>query len=65
MNTTSVEPSQIRRGRDLCREILGSDVVFIVLNMTKSCQKKRIEARHGVGSGVENMLIKVMVARWL
>ena len=34
--------------------------MFIVLNMTKSCQKKRIEARHGANNtGIEAMLIKV------
>ena len=34
--------------------------MFIVLNMTKSCQKKRIEARHGANNtGIEAMLTKV------
>ena len=35
--------------------------MFIVLNMTKSCQKKRIEARHGgkANEGIERMLTKI------
>ena len=35
--------------------------MFIVLNMTKSCQEKRIEARHGgkANTGIESMLTKI------
>ena len=35
--------------------------MFIVLNMTKSCQEKRIEARHGgkANEGIERMLTKI------
>ena len=53
------QSSQIRKGRQLCREILGPDAVFIVMNLTKSCQKKRIEARHGSDSGIHQMLTRV------
>ena len=42
-----------RRSRDLCRSILGPDVVFIVLNLTKSCIKKRLAGRHGEGENAE------------
>ena len=38
-----------RRSRDLCRRILGQDVVFIVLNLTKNCVEKRLEVRSGGG----------------
>ena len=38
----------LRQSRDLCRRILGADnVTFLVMNLTKSCQKKRLLARHG------------------
>ena len=45
-----------RKSRDLLRTLLGPDLVFIVLNLTKECQTKRIEARHpGEGQkGVRN-----------
>ena len=36
----------------MCRELLGrSNVTFIVMNLTKSCQRKRLEARHGGAMG--------------
>ena len=54
----SIETTQIREGRQLCRDILGPDAVFIVMNLTKSCQKKRIEARHGTGD-MHTMLTKI------
>lgn len=37
-----------RHQRDQLKEKLGPDLVFIVLNMTRSCQEMRIKARHGV-----------------
>ena len=43
----------IRRSRDLCRSILGPDVIFIVLNLTKSCVKKRLEVRSGGGENAK------------
>ena len=36
-----------RTQRDKLRKIIGPDLVFIVLNMTKECQRKRIKGRHG------------------
>ena len=36
-----------RTQRDKLRQKLGPELVFIVLNMTKECQKKRLKARHG------------------
>ena len=46
-----------RNGRSLLRNHLGSDLVFIVLNMTKECQHERIKKRHlgKVGKSLENM----------
>ena len=38
----------LRESRDICRKLLGADnVTFLVMNLTKSCQKKRLQARHG------------------
>ena len=54
----SIETTKIRGGRQLCRDILGPDAYFIVMNLTKSCQKKRIEARHGSGD-MHTMLTKI------
>ena len=34
-----------RKQREAVQKVLG-DVVFLVLNMTQECQKKRIDARH-------------------
>ena len=50
-----------RKSRDLLRTLLGTDLVFIVLNLTKECQTKRIEARHpGEGQkGVRNSMMKI------
>ena len=42
-----------RRSRDLCRSILGPDAVFIVLSLTKSCVRKRLEGRHGDGENAD------------
>ena len=48
------EMSVRRSNRDLCRDLLGhKNVIFIVMNLTKSCQKKRLEARHGGDGGNE------------
>ena len=38
-----------RAQRDALRKIIGPDLVFIVLQMTKDCQTKRLQARHGTG----------------
>ena len=36
-----------RAQRDKLRKIIGPDLVFVVLNMTKECQSKRVKSRHG------------------
>ena len=36
-----------RKQRDIIRNILGPDVIFMVLNLTKDCTKKRLASRHG------------------
>ena len=36
-----------RKHRDAIRKILGSDVIFIVLNLSEDCTKKRLSSRHG------------------
>merc|ERR1719458_1149247 len=37
-----------RESRDICRKLLGAEnVTFLVMNLTKSAQKKRLAARHG------------------
>ena len=38
-----------RKQRDIIRKIIGPDVIFMVLNLTKDCIKKRLAARHGDG----------------
>ena len=38
-----------RKQRDIIRKVLGPDVIFIVLNLTKDCTKKRLASRHGDG----------------
>ena len=49
-----------RNQRDAVRKILGSEVVFIVLNLTKDCQKKRCQSRMGGGGeGVVDMFAKM------
>ena len=49
-----------RSQRIKIRKILGPDLIFIVLNMTKECTKKRIEARHGtsIPEDFVNLLVK-------
>ena len=39
-----------RHLRDVLRKMLGPDLVFVVLNLTKDCQEKRIINRHGKAS---------------
>ena len=36
-----------RNQRDFLRKVIGPRLGFIVLNMTKECQLKRVKARHG------------------
>ena len=45
-----------RRQRDKLRKIIGPDLVFIVLNMTKECQVKRIKGRHGDSPMLEEFM---------
>ena len=43
-----------RESRDICRESLGAEnVVFLVLNMTKRCQRERLKGRHGGAAAAE------------
>ena len=35
-----------RESRELLRQLMGPDLVFIVLNLTKECQHQRIDRRH-------------------
>ena len=42
-----------RTQRDFLRNKLGPNLVFIVLNLTKECQKKRVAARHGDSLGAD------------
>ena len=46
-----------RRARDYVRSLLGPDLVFIVLNITRECQAERIKKRHGenVGDHLEKL----------
>ena len=50
----------VRKNRELCREILGPDAVFVVLNLTRGCVKERLRARHGgaLDGAIEEMLGK-------
>ena len=36
-----------RKQRDYLRNIIGPDLVFIVLNMSNECQMQRLKRRHG------------------
>ena len=36
-----------QKQRERMRNLIGPDLVFIVLGMSKECQKKRVIARHG------------------
>ena len=50
-----------RKQRDSMRKILGPECVFIVLNMSSDCQKKRVMGRHGDGMNKDflNLMIKL------
>ena len=45
-----------RKQRDGLRKILGSDLIFIILNMTKQCQEKRLIDRHGNDKEIIDLL---------
>jgi len=40
-----------RTGRDFVRQLVGPDLVFIVMNITAECQADRLKSRHGEGQG--------------
>ena len=42
-----------RKGRDLCRSLIGPEVTFIILNPDKTCQMKRLAGREGAVGGTE------------
>ena len=46
-----------KNGRTILRNKIGSNLVFIVLHMTKECQQERLQQRHGdnIGEGMENI----------
>ena len=44
--------------RSLLREIIGPDLVFIVMNMTKESQVKRLQKRHG--ADMDNSFMEVL-----
>ena len=48
-----------RKSRDFLRAEVGSNLVYLVLNLTKKCQTQRIEARHPGNQGLRNMLIQM------
>ena len=50
-----------RTQRDQLRKIIGPDLIFMVLNLTKECQSKRLENRHAsdgdeVGAQMADMM---------
>ena len=45
-----------RRQREAVRKILGPECTFIVLNMSKDCQKKRVIARHEDSEGIDGLI---------
>ena len=49
-----------RSQRDMLREIVGPDLHFMVLSMTKETQDKRLKARHGdsVPKGLLDFFVK-------
>ena len=46
--------------REFLRKVIGPDLVFIVLQMTKDCQKKRLLARHGTDDPSTEEFVKVL-----
>ena len=51
-----------REHRDMIKEILGSDLVFVILGMTRDTTLKRLQGRHGAGEdarGLIDALIKL------
>ena len=52
-----------RKQRDDMRKILGPDCVFIVLNMSNECQKKRVLGRHGDSMNEDFLNLMIKLAR--
>ena len=50
-----------RKQREILFKIVGPDLIFVVLNLTKNCIKKRLEERHGdtLNETLMGMLMKV------
>ena len=48
-----------REQREMAQKLLGDDVIFLVLNMTKECQTKRMDKRHE-GGGLNIDVFKKM-----
>ena len=48
-----------RKSRESLLKIVGPDLIFVVLNMTKNCIKKRLEERHG--DTLNDRLIDMMI----
>ena len=50
-----------RKQRETLFKIVGPDLIFVVLNLTKNCIKKRLEERHGdtLNDTLMGMLMKV------
>ena len=46
-----------RKQREYLRQQLGPNLVFVVLNLTKECQKKRVESRHGDSLGEDFLVV--------
>ena len=48
-----------QKQRERMRKLIGPDLVFIVLGLSKECQMKRVKARHGEDFPFVDMLIKI------
>ena len=48
--------------RETLQKMVGPDLVFIVLSMSKECQKKRVLARHGENFPEEFMHLLIKAA---
>ena len=48
-----------RKQRESLLKIVGPDLIFVVLNLTKNCIKKRLKERHG--DSLNEALIGVMI----
>ena len=48
-----------QKSRQYMSQILGEDLFFVVLNLTKECQAARLKARHGDTLSEDNSLTKM------